>query len=303
MSKPGAEPEEDFLTEDPEISSQKVVLISFLSPEKILANKDVFLFQNFLKDYELQWKTSKLEAWMAEQLQAVNTKLENIAGNLSKLSPAVDLSGSSVVDDVRNSLLRVDKFVEDFQQHCRKNLREISQGTVKQEYEDFLFKNSAALEEEFFKMNEFRTTIRGIKVRGVFASEAEASVRAKKLQRSDPNFNIYMGSVGKWMAWEPEPSKVGEQEYANEQLNTLMKKYRENEDARDTFYNEQKAKRVGTARTRDSAADSTNIEEHQPQPKAEAEAPTPAAVGGGSYDAMFSGPADLAIQRKMEKKE
>jgi hypothetical protein len=305
MSKPGAEPEEDFLTEDPEISSQKVVLISFLSPEKILANKDVFFFQNFLKDYELQWRTSKLEAWMAEQLQAVNTKLENIAGNLSKLSPTVDLSGSSVVadsvTDVRNSLLRVDKFVEDFQQHCRKNLREISQGTVKQEYEDFLFKNSAALEEEFFKQNEFRTTIRGIKVRGVFASEAEAAVRAKKLQRSDPNFNIYMGSVGKWMAWEPEPSKVGEQEYANEQLNTLMKKYRENEDARDTFYNEQKAKRVGTARTRDSAADSTNIAEAQ----ADAESATPAVLpsAGGSYDAMFSGPADLAIQRKMEKKE
>jgi hypothetical protein len=305
MSKPGAEPEEDFLTEDPEISSQKVVLISFLSPEKILANKDVFFFQNFLKDYELQWRPAKLEAWMAEQLQAVNTKLENIAGNLSKLAPsvaaAVDISGSSVVADsvadVRNSLLRVDKFVEDFQQHCRKNLREISQGTVKQEYEDFLFKNSAALEEEFFKQNEFRTTIRGIKVRGVFASEAEAAVRAKKLQRSDPNFNIYMGSVGKWMAWEPEPSKVGEQEYANEQLNTLMKKYRENEDARDTFYNEQKAKRVGTARTRDSAADSTNI--------AESESATPAVLpsAGGSYDAMFSGPADLAIQRKMEKKE
>jgi hypothetical protein len=300
MSKPVAEPEEDFLTEDPEISSQKVVLISFLSPEKILANKDVFFFQNFLNDYELQWKTSKLEVWMAEQLQAVNTKLENIAGNLSKLAPTVDLSGSSVVADsvadVRNSLLRVDKFVEDFQQHCRKNLREISQGTVKQEYEDFLFKNSATLEEEFFKQNEFRTTIRGIKVRGVFASEGEASVRAKKLQRSDPNFNIYMGSVGKWMAWEPEPSKVGEQEYANEQLNTLMKKYRENEDARDSFYNEQKTKRVGTARTRDSATDSTNIAETQ-QPQADAP------EAGSSYDAMFSGPADLAIQRKMEKKE
>jgi hypothetical protein len=80
-----------------------------------------------------------------------------------------------------------------------------------------------------------------------------------------------------------------------------MKKYRENEDARDTFYNEQKTKRVGTARTRDSAADSTNIAEAQ----AEAEAPTPSAPApaGSSYDAMFSGPADLAIQRKMEKKE
>ena len=41
---------------------------------------------------------------LQEQLQAVNTKLENIAGNLSKLSPTLDLSGSSVVDDVRNSL-------------------------------------------------------------------------------------------------------------------------------------------------------------------------------------------------------
>lgn len=305
MSAPvtSAAPEEDFLTEDSEISSQKVVLVSFLSPEKVLANKDVFFFKHFVADYELQWKTSKLEAWMAEQLQAVNTRLENLAGNLSKLTTVTDLSGGSVITDavadVRNSALRVDKFVEDFQQHCRKNLREISESTLKQEYEDFLFKNSATLEEEFFKLNNFRTTIRGIKVRGVFASEAEASVRAKKLQRSDPNFNIYMGAVGKWMAWEPEPSKIGNQEYANEQLNTLMQKYRENEEARDTFYTEQKAKRVGTARTRDSTtADSTNISE------AAAPAPAPAsteAAPGTSYDAMFSGPADLALQRKMEK--
>ena len=88
-------------------------------------------------------------------------------------------------------------------------------------------KNSEKLEDEFFKQNEFHTTIRGIKIRGVFPSEAEASVRAKRLQKSDPNFNIYMGSVGKWMAWDPDPSRVPNQEYANDQLNTLMKKYRE----------------------------------------------------------------------------
>lgn len=275
MSKPQ---EEDFLSEDPEISSQKIVLLSFLSPEKILSSKDLFFFQRFLADYELQWKTSKLEAWMAEQLQAVNTRLEGIAGKLQ------DLSGA-LVEDVRSSFLRVDKFVEDFQGHCRKNLRELNEAKLKTEYEDFMFKNSTALEEEFHAKNNFTTTIRGIKVRGVFSTEPEASARAKKLQRSDPNFNIYMGSVGKWMAWEPEPSKVGEQEYANDQLNTLMKKYRENEDARDSFYTEQKAKRIGTARTMGSA-DTTTVSE-------DATAPS-------TYDAMFSGPADLAIQRKAE---
>jgi hypothetical protein len=273
MSKPQ---EEDFLSEDPEISSQKVVLLSFLSPEKILASKDIFLFQRFLADYELQWKTSKLEAWMADQLQAVNTRLEGIAGKLQ------DLSGG-FAGEVRDSFLRVDKFVEEFQGHCRKNLREVNEQKLKTEFEDFMFKNGSALEEEFHAQNNFTTTIRGIKVRGVFSSDVEASARAKKLQRSDPNFNIYMGSVGKWMAWEPDASKVGEQEYANEQLNTLMKKYRENEDARDSFYTEQKAKRIGTARTKDATDD------------------TVLSSSGGAYDAMFSGPADLAIQRKLEK--
>jgi hypothetical protein len=279
MSKPQ---EEDFLSEDPEISSQKIVLLSFLSPEKILASKDIFFFQRFLADYELQWKTSKLESWMAEQLQAVNTRLEGIAGKLQ------DLSGAAVTE-VRDSFLRVDKFVEDFQAHCRKNLRELSEQKLKTEFEDFMFKNGTALEDEFHAQNNFTTTIRGIKVRGVFGSDVEASARAKKLQRSDPNFNIYMGSVGKWMAWEPDASKVGEQEYANEQLNTLMKKYRENEDARDSFYTEQKAKRIGTARTKDSEESVAET--------------TVSASAGGAYDAMFSGPADLAIQRKMEQEK
>jgi hypothetical protein len=106
-----------------------------------------------------------------------------------------------------------------------------------------------------------------------------------------------MGSVGKWMAWEPDASKVGEQEYANEQLNTLMKKYRENEDARDSFYTEQKAKRIGTARTKDS-------EESVAETTVSASASASAGAGaGGAYDAMFSGPADLAIQRKMEQEK
>ena len=284
MSKPQ---EEDFLSEDPEISSQKIVLLSFLSPEKILASKDIFFFQKFLSDYELQWKTSKLEAWMAEQLQGVNTRLEGIAGKLQ------DLSGA-LVGEVRDSFLRVDKFVEDFQGHCRKNLRELNEQKLKTEFEDFMFKNGTALEDEFHAQNNFTTTIRGIKVRGVFSSDVEASARAKKLQRSDPNFNIYMGSVGKWMAWEPDASKVGEQEYANEQLNTLMKKYRENEDARDSFYTEQKAKRIGTARTKDGGDESVSS-------STVAESLSVSASTGGAYDAMFSGPADLAIQRKMEK--
>ena len=304
--------DEDFLTEDPEISSQKIVLLSFLSPEKILAQKDVFMFGKFLDDYAVQWKTTKLEAWMAQQFQAINTKLEGIAGSLDKL----DLSGAAV--DVRNNLVRVDRFVEEFQQYVRKNTVEIAESELKKEYEDFTSKNSTQLEEEYFKMNDFHTTIRGIKVRGVFPSEAEATIKAKRLQKADPSFNIYMGYVGKWMAWEPDPNKVKDQEYANDELNTLMMKYRENEDARDTFYTEQKNRKVAAVKSRsvedaESVAGVTSNAASEPtvslqaEPEgvqaAEAQAQgSPFAGGSAQYDGMFSGPADLVIQRKMQAK-
>jgi hypothetical protein len=279
MSNSADDEKEDFLTEDPELPSQKIVLLSFLSPEKVLEQKDVYFFQQFLKDYELQWHTAKLEGWMGEQLGLVNNKLEKLAGRLETM----DLSGAAV--EVRSNEIRVDRFIEEFQVHQRSVLKNQTTSNLKEEYDNFLFKNSEKLEEEFFAKQNFRTTIRGIKVRGVFSNEAEASAKAKKLQKSDPTFNIYAGKVGKWMAWEPDPNKVVEQEYANDQLNTLMKKYKENEDARDSFYSEQKNKRMPT------------------KPADREEESTP--FGGGSageYDGMFSGTfRDLAIERKQNK--
>jgi hypothetical protein len=46
-----AEPREDFLTEDAEIPGQKFCLLSFLSPEKFLADKNVFFFSKFLESF------------------------------------------------------------------------------------------------------------------------------------------------------------------------------------------------------------------------------------------------------------
>jgi hypothetical protein len=197
-------------------------------------------------------------------------------------------------DEIRKNLLRVDVLVEEFQQYMRKNMRELADAKIQEEFDNFLFTHGSKLEEEFFAKNEFRTTMRGIKVRGVFSSEAEAAVRAKRLQKADPSFNIYQGYVGKWMAWEPDANKVGDQEYANEELNTLMKKYRENEESRDVFYNEQKKTRMGNAKTRAAA-------EVAPEATLTPTVEASAAAAGSSYDGLFSGPADLAIQRKIER--
>lgn len=71
-------------------------------------------------------------------------------------------------------------------------------------------------------------SIRGIKVRGVFATREEAETRSKQLQERDPDFNVFVGEVGKWLPWDPDVNTIEDQVYANEQLNDLAKGYKEN---------------------------------------------------------------------------
>jgi hypothetical protein len=284
---------EDFLEEDQEIPGQKFCLLSFLSPEKVLASKDSFLFSTFVKDYEIQYKTKKLEAFLADTVRSVNSKLEAEAVKAEK----ADLSGVALI--CRTSQVKMETVLADLEGYVRKNQAEIKETTIQEAYEDFLYKNSSRLEEEFYAKNNFRTSVRGLKIRGVYGTQGEAVARSKKLQRNDTIHNVFVGEVGKWLPWDPNPNAVAEQEYAEDQLNTLMKKYKENENARDTFYSEQRKK--GVKGMAGQQLQGTEGRTEQPEPEA-ADA-SPFTAGVGSYASMFSGPADLAMERRKEKKE
>jgi hypothetical protein len=66
----------------------------------------------------------------------------------------------------------------------------------------------------------------------------------------DPSFNVFVGQVGFWLPWDPAPSEIQNQEYAEDQLNTLMKNYKENEVKKDEFFEEQKRERLSNAKVR-----------------------------------------------------
>lgn len=70
-----------------------------------------------------------------------------------------------------------------------------------------------------------KTTLSGIKIRGVFDKLNDAQEYAKKLQSVDSLHNIYVGEMGKWLAFDPDPTSkaAGSPEYANDELNKIMK--------------------------------------------------------------------------------
>ena len=72
-------------------------------------------------------------------------------------------------------------------------------------------------------------SVRGIKIRGVYGNEQEARSRATELQKSDALHNIYVAPVGKWLPWDDDPSKAQDEEYAETELNRIMKGLKENQ--------------------------------------------------------------------------
>ena len=72
-------------------------------------------------------------------------------------------------------------------------------------------------------------TIRGIKIRGVYGTEQEARSQAAELQKRDTLHNIYVAPVGRWLPWDDDPSKAQDEEYAEGELNRIMKGLKENQ--------------------------------------------------------------------------
>jgi len=203
---------EDFLDVDKPIPGQNFACISFVSPDKILTRKEDYYFHEFTKK---RFQSVQLE--LNEKLNSlINESLDGKV-DVSKLTEFQKLLTKTTDDNITK---KFDMFVEDLK--------------------DFKYANEDVIEERFHEAENFQTSARGVKIRGVYNTIKEAQIRAKVLQRMDPSFHIFVGQVGYWLPWDPSADKIENQEYQNGQLNEIVKKYKVNEAKRDEFFEQQK---------------------------------------------------------------
>ena len=188
----------DLLDEDKSISGQKFVCISFLSPEKIIKSKNLYDFNEFVK----QWEMSKAFEKYTQFLNFISFKHD------------VDF----------------DKLTEDLDEFIKDQKDNLLNTNIADDYKNFIDKNDEKLENNFNKMNNFQTSVRGIKIRGAFPSQQEAELRCKMLREIDPNHDVFVGPVGMWMPFHPEAYKTGRVEYLEDELNELMSEKNKNEE-------------------------------------------------------------------------
>jgi hypothetical protein len=68
-------------------------------------------------------------------------------------------------------------------------------------------------------------SLRGVKVRGWFPNEELAEKYATEVRKKEPYFHVFVGPVGKWLPWDPDPNTCHDQNYMEKELNDLMKEY------------------------------------------------------------------------------
>jgi hypothetical protein len=187
----------DLLEEDKPIAGQKFTCISFVSPENILKKKEIYYFEEFLKSWDF------------------NKSMEKTIQFLNFLSYKYKLT----FDDIMN----------DFNEFVKEEKDNLVKSSLEDDYKTFIDQNEERLENKFNSTYNFQTSVRGLKVRGVYPSLEEAELRCKMLREIDPNHDVYVGPVGLWMPWEPEAYKTGRVEYMEDELNQLMHEKTKNE--------------------------------------------------------------------------
>ncbi len=218
----------DYLDEDPEIPTQRYCLVSFISPEKVLQDKSRFFFSEFIKFVDYDWKVKGLEHFMAFLSKKYGLKIDDLLADATEFGKMRD--------------------------------KEIRETDLEEQYQVFLLKNEKECQEKYDNKVDFRTNIRGVKVRRSFATVEEAQVMAKVFQRKYPKDSLYVGKVGAWLPWDPSEHLMPEVEYAEKELNELMRKYKENESNRDIFFAEEREAKVKAQKEENERRKKENVQ-------------------------------------------
>jgi hypothetical protein len=188
----------DLCDEDQSIAGQKFTCLSFVSPEKILKKREVYLFDQFIKN----WEFSKSMERYFDFIHFIAYKHN----------------------------MNVETLIADFNDFVKEESDKLKKSGIEDDYKNFMDKQEDKLNADFNREHAFQTSVRGLKVRGVFSSQEEAEQKSKKLREQDPNHDIFVGPVGVWVPWDPDAYKTGRVEHLEEELNALHKEKIKNEE-------------------------------------------------------------------------
>jgi hypothetical protein len=194
------DPNYDYLKEDPPITNQQYVCVSFVEPhEETVMAKCKFMMKEYMRylfSEEAKEKRNNLIKYSTEMSDEEKKDQELLAG------------GNLIDEEV--------------------------EGWFANQMEDLTLRFKRTNPEHD------RVTIRGFKVRGSYPTMRAAKQQVARLRRDDPSFNIFVGEVGKWCPFNPVNLGDVTAEYANSNLNKIVHGHQKQQELVKDHYNQRK---------------------------------------------------------------
>ena len=152
----------------------------------------------------------------------------------------------------------------------------------------------------FKQDSEKPVTISTLKVRGCYESYEDAKKRADYLRNIDPNINVYVGEVGKWLPFDDDPENAKEHDYQNKRLNEMMKGYLENQEKAKEFHEQRKNEMIMKSIKENEAKEQRN---NARQKRRDAGEEVDDEAEEKEFLAKESGATNINVEKKTNKKQ
>ena len=125
----------DLCDEDQPLAGQKFVCMSFVSPEKILKKREVFIFNQFVKQFDF------------------NKSMEKFSDFINFISYKYKLNAETLHSDFKEFVTEENKQIKEY--------------GIEDDYKNFIDKYEDKLNDEFNREHSFQTSVRGLKIRNL----------------------------------------------------------------------------------------------------------------------------------------
>lgn len=219
--RPTSSVDTDELEVDSAVHNQEWVCVSFCTkPLDKLADFEAFRMAHFLANCD------------------TNEILE-MAGKQASESSNTETKKEPTKEEVHDKLFGAE--MENLNHRGPVKLREDKE--FEQVYQNVLHKYKRFVgEHRVYFNNRFRDLYgsvwidRAVKVRGSYKNLTKANARVKELKQEDPRFPVFIGQVGRWLPYDPDPMTSEEYKTNDKKLNELIAGYKvEQEKAKRAF--------------------------------------------------------------------
>lgn len=186
----------DLLFEYPPVSGQEFGVYSFISPERVIRNREQFMFEQYVRQWSYQRSVTMFSEFMLFLSEKTQIPIDSLQADLA-----------AYVADSTTALKTLD---------------------ITDDFAGYIETNFEKLDQQYQAAHGFETSVRGFAPLGNFSTVEAANAYAKQIREINAEHDVLVTKNFHWIPLDPDQYRLPNVEYLEPELNRLHQEKRAN---------------------------------------------------------------------------